>query len=316
MGAPVPDDPTTVRILEDLIRQQQYKEVETRILEYLKGNPNSWWGHYVLGYAQFGQRRVGDSITALAKSLQLNINNADAHRLLGRNLMTIGRFDAAQIELEQALKLRPQWAEAHHDLAKIYSAHDNYPPAKRLLEEALRLDTSYMEAYDLLGFVMEALGDDNAAISNYKKSAGINESRNGNYTGPYVNLAAYYNRTGESALAMQYARKALELNPRADGAAFQLGRALDRLEKWPEAAEALNLAIQVNPNASSYHYVLGGVYHRLGKTKESQEQMEIFRKLQKETADFEQKRRESRREESRPVNGAVSPATAPSPLRP
>src|SRR5262249_28854820 len=247
-GAAVPDGPATVRLFDDLIRKQQFKEVETRVVEYLKTRPDSWWGHYVLGYALFGQRRVGESIGALSKSLQLNINNADAHRLLGRNLMTIGRFDAAQIELEQTLKLRPQWAEAHYDLAKIYSAHDNYPPAKRLLEETIRLDSSYMEAYDLLGFVMEALGDDNAAVSNYKKATELNESRHGNYTGPYTSLAAYYNRIGEPAKAIQYARKALDLNPKADGAAFQMGRALDRLEKWPEAAEALNRAITSNPN--------------------------------------------------------------------
>ena len=99
------------------------------------------------------------------------MSNADAHRLLGRELMTIGRFDAAQTELEQAIKLRPNWAEAHYDLGKIYSAHDNYPPAKREIEEALRLDSSFMEAYDLLGFVCEALGDDIAAVSNYNEDS-------------------------------------------------------------------------------------------------------------------------------------------------
>src|SRR5258708_11769638 len=183
----------------------------------VKANPNSWGGHYVLGYPLFGQGRIGDSLAALATSLQLNIGNADAHRLLGRNLMTIGRFDAAQTELEQALKLRPQWAEAHYDLGKIYSAHDNYPPARRELEEAIRLDPSYMEAYDVLGFVMEAMGDDKAAVSLYKKAAGINESRRAGNASPYINLAAYYNRTGDPAAAIEYARKALQLNPKSDG---------------------------------------------------------------------------------------------------
>jgi len=42
------------------------------------------------------------------------------------------------------------------------------------------------------------------------------------------------------------------------------------------------------------------VYRRLGKTSEAQEQMEIFRKLEKDSTDFEQKRRESRREAPAP----------------
>jgi len=79
-----------------------------------------------------------------------------------------------------------------------------------------------------------------------------------------------------------------------------LGRAFERQGQWAEAAEALNRAIAANPSSSSYHYVLSGVYRRLGKTKEAQEQMEIFRKLEKDSTDFEQKRRESRREAPAP----------------
>ena len=210
--------------------------------------------------------------------------------------MLIGRYDAAQTELLQAVKLKPQSAEIRYDLAKVYSANDNYPPAKDQLEEALRLDPSYMEAYDALGFVMEALGDDAAALSFYKKAAEINDARGANSASPYVSLAAYYNRTGDTKVALEYAQKAIQLNPKSAGGNFQLARAFERQGQWAEAAEALNRAIEVNPSASSYHYVLSGVYRRLGKTRDAQEQMEIFRKLEKDSTDFEQKRRESRRE--------------------
>ena len=94
---------------------------------------------------------------------------------------------------------------------------------------------------------------------------------------PYINLAAHYNRLGDSKLAVEHARKALRANPKSDAANFQLAKALDRLQEWPKAAEALEAAIAVNPRASSYYYLLGGVYRRLGKTKESEEQMELFR---------------------------------------
>jgi len=293
------DDPATVALFEDYVRKQQFKELEPLVVDYLKTRPNSWWAYYVLGYAQFGQRRIGDSIASLAKSLQLNIKNAEAHQLLGRNLMAIGRFDAAQTELEQAVKLKPQSAEIRYDLAKIHSANDNYPPAKSELEEAIRLDPTYIEAYDALGFVMEAMSDDDAAVALYKKAAEMNESRGGNFAAPYVNLAAYYNRTGNSDLAQGYAQKALQKNAKSDGGNFQLGKALERQGKLPEAADALNRAIAINPSTSSYHYVLSGVYRRLGKTQEGQEQMDIFRRLEKEAADFEQKRREGR-QSSRP----------------
>src|SRR5262249_23914988 len=191
---------------------------------------------------------------------QLNLNTADAHRLLGRNLMAVGRYDAAQTELEQAVKLRPQWAELHYDLGKIHSAHDNYPPAKREIEEAIRLDPSYMEAYDLLGFVMEALGDDTAAVAHYKKSAAIGESRGAGFAFPYINLAAYYNRVGDPKLAVENARKALQLAPKSDAGNFQLAKALDRLQQWPEAAEAWDRACEGDSSACSCTTVRRGVY--------------------------------------------------------
>src|SRR5262249_10253080 len=218
----------------------------------------------------------------------------------GRNLMLIGRYDVAQTELEQAVKLSPRRAGIWYDLGKIFSAQDNYPPAKRELEGGVRLDPSPMGGYDALGFVMESLGDDNGALLNYRKSAEISESRKSGFVSPYINLAAYYNRIGDSQLAVDQARRALKSNPKSDAANFQLAKALDRLQEWPQAAQALEAAIAANPRASPYHYLLGGVYRRLGKAKESEEQMELFRQLEKAAAEFEENRREARRQSTQP----------------
>ena len=68
--------------------------------------PRSSWGWYALGYSLFAQQKIGEAIQALAKSLQLDIKNAEAHKILGRTLMIIGRFDAAQLEFEQGIRLQ------------------------------------------------------------------------------------------------------------------------------------------------------------------------------------------------------------------
>ena len=66
--------------------------------------------------------------------------------MLGRALMVIGRFDAAQVEFEQALRYKPDSAEVHYNLGKLFSIQDNWEPARRQLEAALRLDPSYVQA--------------------------------------------------------------------------------------------------------------------------------------------------------------------------
>ena len=103
-----------------------------------KQRPTSSWGWYALGYSLFAQQKIGESIKALAKSLELDIRNAEAHKILGRNLMIIGRFDAAQVEFEQGLRYKPDSAEMHYNLGKLFSIQDNWEPARKAFEAALR----------------------------------------------------------------------------------------------------------------------------------------------------------------------------------
>ena len=222
------DEPSLMADLEGDIRQAKYKEVEPRLAEYVKEHPRSSWGWYALGYSQFAQQKIGDSIASLAKSLELDVTNAEAHKILGRNLMIIGRFDAAQVEFEQALRYKPDSAESAYNLGKLFSIQDNWEPARKQFEAALRIDPAYLEAIDALGFALEALGDDAGALEAYQKAIALNNERKGTFVSPLVNMSAYYNRTGDAAKALEYANQAIELDSRADRAWFQKGRAYER----------------------------------------------------------------------------------------
>ena len=208
-----PDDPTRLAELEKYIREGKFTDVEPLLAEYVKQRPNSSWGWYALGYSLFAQQKIGESIKALAKSLELDIKNAEAHKILGRNLMIIGRFDAARVEFEQGIRYKPDSAELHYNLGKLFSIQDDWESARKAFDEALRIDPSYIEALDALGFALEALGDDDGAVRTYRKAIALNEERRGSFASPQVNLSAYYNRTGNPERALEHAGKALELEP-------------------------------------------------------------------------------------------------------
>jgi Flp pilus assembly protein TadD len=285
------DEPARMAELEGYIRDARFAAVEPLLAEYVKERPRSSWGWYALGYSQFAQEKIGESIKSLAKSLELDITNAEAHKILGRNLMIIGRFDAAQTEFEQALRYKPDSAESCYNLGKLFSIQDNWEPAKKQLEAALRIDPSYLEALDALGFALEALGDDTGALASYRKAIELNEARKGTFASPLVNLSAYYNRTDDPAKAVEYADKALGFDPRSDRAWFQKGRASERQGKLDEAVIALERAIAINARASSYYYVLAGVYRRMGRAGDSQTALETFKRLERESSELEAKRR-------------------------
>ena len=71
----------------------------------------------------------------------------------------------------------------------------------------------------------EALGDNAGAIASHQKAIELNQARNGKFASAHVNLSAYYNRMGDAVKALEYARQALELDPKSDRAWFQKAKA-------------------------------------------------------------------------------------------
>ena len=299
----VADDPAKISEFENYIRENRYQEVEPLLASYLTAHANSSWGWYALGYSQFAQKKIGESIKSLARSLSLNVKNADSHKILGRDLMAIGRFDAAQTEFEQSILYAPQSSEGHYDLGKLFSLQDNWLAARKQFEEAIRLEPSYLEAIDSLGFAQEALGDDAAALQTYQKAIALNGERHGKFVAAHVNLSAFYNRTGESPKALEYAQKALELDPKSDAAWFQKARAEERQGHLQEAADSLNHAVALNPRSSSYYYVLSGIYRRLGNLEESKKALESFTRLDQENNELEKIRHDMSKSRNAPHPG-------------
>jgi len=120
-----------------------------------------------------------------------------------------------------------------------------------------------------------------------------------------VDLSAYYNRTGQPDKALEYARAALELDPKSDRAWFQKAKADEKQGHLEEAAEALRQAIALNSHASSYYYVLAGLYRRLGRTDDSKSALESFTRLERESRALEDlRRRESRNHPAAPAAGS------------
>ncbi len=284
------DDPAKITELESYIRESRYSEVEPLLASYVKEHPDSSWGWYALGYSQFAQKKIGDSIKSLARSLSIDPTNADAHKILGRDLMAIGRFDVAQKEFEQAIHYAPSSSESHYDLGKLFSLQDNWIAADKEFREAVRIDPGFLEAIDSLGFAQEALGKNDAAVQTYLKAIALNGEQHGKFVSSHVNLSAYYNRTGDQAKALDYAQKALELDPKSDSGWFQKAKAEERLGRLDAAADSLIHAVTLNPRSSSYFYVLSGIYRRLGNLEESKKALESFTRLDQENNELEKMR--------------------------
>jgi tetratricopeptide (TPR) repeat protein len=279
MAASTQDDSLQLQRLESAMRSGKFQEVQKPLQDYVKAHPQSARAYYDLGYVAFRTHQLQMSVGALAKSLQLDLNNAEAHKILGLDLVMVGKNDEAQLEMEQAARLEPDSAEIHYFLGRIHFTRTAYQLAKQEFEEAIRLDPSYIKAYDNLGLTMEGLGDDQAALADFEKAFALMERHGKKSEWPYLNACAMYNRRNEPERALGYCQTAIQINPKNDQAFFEIARAYMAQQRWEPAATALETAIQNNPRYPRYHYVLSTVYRKMGKTSESEKEVETFQKL-------------------------------------
>ena len=157
---------------------------------------------------------------------------------------------------------------------------------------------------ELVRLALEAVGDDAGAVARYEQAIALNQERQGRFVSAHVSLSAYHNRAGDPDKALEYARQALELDPKSDAAWFQQAKAQERLGRLAEAVDSLNQAIAVNPRASAHYYVLANLYRRLGKADESRKALDSFKRLERESNELEKLRREQRKSAAGPSGGA------------
>lgn len=275
-----------LKLIEDQIRRDQSQAVVPALARYVRDHPDSARAHYDLGYALFRTHDVGSSVKELSRSLELNVNNAEAHKILGLDCTIVGRYDLAETELQQAARLEPDSAEIHYLLGRLYYTRGVYPLAEREFESAIQRNPSYMKAYNNLGLVEEALGKNDEALNNYNTAVRLNQEQGLKSAWPYEYLSAFYNRQQQPQRAMEYAHQALAINPRSDLAYFQIAKALESRGEWHDCAEAVQKAIADNSRTPSYYYLLSVALRKLGKVDESRAALETFEKLQqKENAE-------------------------------
>lgn len=277
-GSPT-DDVRRLAAIGTDIRDARYVAVEPILRDYLQEYPSSWRAHYDLGYVLFrihgGKLSLADaikeSIKELSRSLELNINNPDAHKILALDLVMIQRDDLAETEFKEAERLDPSSAEIHYFLGRHYMGQSNYILAKKELETAIQLDPTYMKSYENLGITMDMLGDEPAALTYYLKAIALNEKQAVPSELPYLDLSKLYHNQNKIDLAEDFALKALHINPHSDEAYFELARNYRERAEWGKAAEALTKAIAIDPYPAQYYFLLGRTYNMLGKQQQSRE---------------------------------------------
>ena len=194
-------------------------------------------------YYEASETNLKEADTASRKAVELDPELAEAHASRGLAVSLNKRYDEAQKELETAIRLNPNLFEAYYFYARTYFAQGKLAEAAQWFEQASRVRPEDYQAPLLLAPVYNGLGH---------QAEAERASRRG----------------------LQVVEKHLELHP-DDARAFCLGAgALCQLGERARSLEWAGRALAIDPEEPSILYNVACAYARLGQPEEAMDYLE------------------------------------------
>ncbi len=221
-----------------------------------------------------------ESIRKLERVLSLHDGDPDVYKLIGLNLVAMGREDLTGRFFQKAVELAPRDFMARYYLGLFQLTFKKFDLAEAGFQETVRLNPKYVSGWMMLGVAQEQLGKEAEAVRSYSQAIEIEEKQTSKSEAPFLYLSRLLISMQQFEQCLSPLKQAVAINPKSPEALTLLGRALSRLEKYQEAMAVLEEAVRVAPQDKSPHYLLMGVYQKLGKKDEAQREMRVFSDLE------------------------------------
>jgi tetratricopeptide (TPR) repeat protein len=174
-----------------------------------------------------------------------------------RQLLQQGKYDDAITELQQMSSDHPGAAEISRELGIAYYKKSDYLRSAQFLKQALQDDPKDNEATQLLGLSYYLAGNPTAAIAYLEKVQ--TWYPRANVDASYI-LGQCYIQTKDYPHARQAFAKMFDLPPESAGSYLLTARMLFRQEFEPVALEYAQKAVTLDPRLPLAHSLLGEIH--------------------------------------------------------
>src|SRR5947209_14813571 len=223
-----------------------------------------------------------------------------------RRMAQQGKFDEAIGQLESLAAKQPAAKGLVHELGVVYYKKGDYLKAVASFKKALEENPSDSEAVQLIGLSYYLAGRAAEAIGPLEKvqtwypSANVDAAyilgvcylQTKDYQNARKAFARMFGVPADSAaaylfaarmllrqdfapIAEDYAKKAVELDPKLPRAHMLLGELYLYKSRIPEAVEQLQKELELNPGEAAVYYKLAAAYSRLQKYEEAEKLLQI-----------------------------------------
>ena len=184
---------------------------------------------------------------------------------LGIALDAEGDLTAALASYEQAILVDPTYAAAHYNLGLSQLKLNHNSEAEASCRAALRFKKPFPEAWVGLASALEGRGQDEEALAALDCAI----AERGDFVGALFNASLLAHKLGRFAAAVDYDRRALEVEPEHGFAHYRVGAHLQQLERWSEAEVSYRAALALDPQSLDAQLGLASVLFVLDRKTEA-----------------------------------------------
>jgi tetratricopeptide (TPR) repeat protein/serine/threonine protein kinase len=208
--------------------------------ELIRLKPDDYQAFNDLGAALEKKNKLDEAIAAYREGIRLKPDEPTLQRNLGLALGHKGLLDEAIVQHREAIRLRPNFPEAHNALGWTLGKKGLRQEAIAAYREAIRLKPDYFDAHTNLAAELFAEQSWEEGFAVYRKAIEMNPKHGNSHCWMAVLLATCPDpKFRDPRLAVEHARKAVELRPQDSLPLQALGWAHYRAGAWRESIEAL-----------------------------------------------------------------------------
>jgi tetratricopeptide (TPR) repeat protein len=193
---------------------------------------------YVLGASYLETFDYDKARMAFAQMFSVPAASAQAYVVLAQMMMHRDLNDQAVPELQHALAIDPHVPMAHFLLGEVYLFRSHVQEALEEFKAERAINPTLWLAYWRMGDAYNRLGKLDEAESSLKQAIWLNQ----NFSGPYILLGQIELKKGDPQLAAGFLKRALKMDPNNFDAHYNLGLALTKLGRGPDAQQQFELA--------------------------------------------------------------------------
>ena len=241
------------KMIEDAVALHQSGQLDLAEIQYkklLNYFPDNTLLLSKLGTIALQKGKLEDGVRIIGKSLQINLNQPDAHFNLGTALRNLKRLDEALASYDRAIALNPDYAEAYSNRGNALKDLKRPDEAITSYDRAIALNPDYAQAYYNRGNALKDLKRPDEALTSYDRAIALKPD----YAKAYLDRGNALKELKRFDEALESYDRAIALNPDYAEAYSNRGNALKELKRFDEAVASYDRAIALKPDID---FILG-----------------------------------------------------------